>query len=142
MKSYKVLWINIFWRRIYLLTISKYAIIKMSWTIAFYNERAKTSLFKWPNSLKAKLARILDLIKEEGGDLGLPITRALGDGLFEMRVKAQDGIGRVFFAYIYRQEIIILHSFIKKTQETPGKELRLAKQRLKEIKLKEDRCCE
>ena len=73
-------------------------------------------------------------MKEEGGDIGLPITRAMGDRLFEIRVKAQEGIGRVFFAYIHRKEMIILHSFIKKTQETPAKELQIARQRLKEVR--------
>jgi phage-related protein len=33
-----------------------------------------------------------------------------------------------------RQEIVMLHSFVKKTQKTPDKELKLAKQRMKEIK--------
>jgi len=106
----------------------------MSWTITFYNERVRAALLKWPETLKAKLARILELIKEQGGNIGMPLTRAMGDGLFEIRVKGKDGIGRVFFAYIRQQEIVILHSFIKKQQETPQKELQTAKQRLSEIK--------
>ena len=69
----------------------------MSWTITFYNDRVKTALLKLPHALKAKLARILELMEKEGGDIGLPITRAMGNGLFEIRVKALEGIGRVFF---------------------------------------------
>ncbi len=109
----------------------------MHWTITFYNERVKLALAKWPCTLKAKLTRILELMKEEGGDIGLPITRAMGEGLFEIRVKAQEGIGRVFFAYIHHKEMMILHGFIKKTQETPAKELQIARQRLKEVKAHE-----
>lgn len=111
--------------------------LNMDWIITFYSERVKTSLLQWPNSLKAKLARIFELIKEQGGELGMPITKAMGDGLFEIRVKAREGIGRVFFAYISRKEIILLHSFIKKTQETPAKELHIARQRLNEVKTHE-----
>ncbi len=117
-----------------MLRVSKYAILFMSWTITFYNQQIKQNLLKWPRGLQAKLTRILELIKEYGGDLGMPLTRAMGDGLFEIRVKAKEGIGRVFFAYICQQEIIILHSFIKKTQETPKKEQEIAKQRLKEVR--------
>ena len=58
---------------------------------------------------------------------------AMGNGLFEIRAKAQPGVGRVFYTYIHKRNIIILHSFIKKTQETPSKELNIAKKRLKEV---------
>ncbi len=67
-------------------------------------------------------------------NLGLPHTDAFGAGLFELRLKSADGIARVFFCTMVEQEIIMLHSFIKKTQKTPLKELKLAKQRMKELK--------
>ena len=57
-----------------------------------------------------------------------------GGGLFELRLKSADGIARVFFCTMVEQEIIMLHSFIKKAQKTPLKELKLAKQRMKELK--------
>ena len=101
--------------------------------VVFYNEQLEKRLAKWPAALRARFGRILDLIREHGTNLGMPLTRAMGGGLFEVRVKAKDGIGRVFFTYMRQKEIMILHSFIKKTQETPKKELRLAKQRLQEV---------
>jgi phage-related protein len=66
--------------------------------------------------------------------MGLPHTDAFGGGLFELRLKGAEGIARVFFCTMIGQEIIMLHSFIKKTQKTPEKELKLAKQRMKELK--------
>ena len=69
-----------------------------------------------------------------GADLGMPYTRSLGGGLFELRVKAQEGIGRAFFCYVVNKRVIILHGFIKKTQKTPLQELQLAKERLKKVK--------
>jgi phage-related protein len=33
-----------------------------------------------------------------------------------------------------KQEIVMLHSFIKKTQKTPQKELNIARLRMKELK--------
>ena len=71
---------------------------------------------------------------EHGPNLGLPYTDAFGSGLFELRLKGAEGIARVFFCMMVEQEIVMLHSFIKKTQKTPEKELKLAKQRMKELK--------
>ncbi len=65
--------------------------------------------------------------------LGMPHTRALGNGLFEIRTKAEEGIGRVFFCTMVGRKIIILHSFIKKTDKTPKRELDLALTRQKEV---------
>lgn len=58
----------------------------------------------------------------------------MSDGLFEMRIRDETDIARVFYCTITRTEIVILHSFIKKTQKTPDRELKLARKRLKEVK--------
>jgi phage-related protein len=71
---------------------------------------------------------------EHGPNLGQPHTDAFGGGLFELRLKGAEGIARVFFCTMVGQEIVMLHSFIKKSAKTPVKELLLAKQRMKEIK--------
>jgi len=63
----------------------------------------------------------------------VPHTRALGDGLFEVRTKAEEGIGRAFFCALVGRRIVILHGFIKKTDKTPKRELTIARNRLKEV---------
>lgn len=82
----------------------------------------------------ARYFRTTELIEEFGPNLGSPHTKAFGKGLFEIRLKAQEGIARVFFCTIVHRKIIVLHSFVKKDQKTPQKELDIAKKRLKEIK--------
>jgi hypothetical protein len=57
-----------------------------------------------------------------------------GAGLFEMRLKSQEGIGRVFYCTLVRRWIVMLHQFGKKTDKTPPKELVVARKRLKEWK--------
>lgn len=104
----------------------------MRWQVHFYNQDVYDNLMRWPNKIKERFIRLVELIEEYGADLGLPHTRALGNGLFELRVKGQEGIGRVFFCYAVNKRVIILHSFIKKTQNIPLQELNLAKKRLKE----------
>lgn len=53
-------------------------------------------------------------------------------GLKEVRSNISDGrIARVFFA-ISGQDMVLLHAFVKKSQQTPDKELDLAMKRKKE----------
>ena len=87
-----------------------------------------------PVTLQARFIGLTDRMMEHGPNLGLPHTDAFGGGLFELRLKSAEGIARVFFCLIVKQQIVMLHSFIKKTQKTPDKELKLAKQRMKEFK--------
>ena len=56
------------------------------------------------------------------------------DGLFELRCKGPEGIGRAFYCTQVGRELVILHSIIKKTQATPAKDLELARKRQKEVK--------
>lgn len=87
-----------------------------------------------PVTLQARFIGLTDRMMEHGPNLGLPHTDAFGGGLFELRLKGAEGIASVFFCLIVKQQIVMLHSFIKKTQKTPDKELKLAKQRMKEFK--------
>jgi len=59
-------------------------------------------------------------------------------GLFELRVKSKEGIGRVLYCTQVNKRIVMLHSFIKKTQNTPLKELKVAISRMNEVKLNAD----
>ncbi len=69
-----------------------------------------------------------------GPDLGMPHSRALGEGLFELRLKATEGIARVFYSTMVGKRIMVLHQFIKKTDKTPPRELAIARRRMKEVK--------
>jgi phage-related protein len=70
----------------------------------------------------------------DGPDLGMPHTRAIGQGLFELRLKAAEGIARVFYCTVIDRQIVMLHQFVKKTEKTPARELELARRRMKELK--------
>jgi phage-related protein len=58
----------------------------------------------------------------------------MGDGLFELRLKAREGIARVFFCTVVGRKIVILHQFIKKSDKTPPRESAIARRRMKEVK--------
>ena len=74
------------------------------------------------------------MIEEFGTAIGKPQTAPMRDGLFEIRAKGKEGIGRALFCTLKGKEIVILHSFIKKTQKTPKRELDKALKRLKELR--------
>lgn len=106
----------------------------MKWNISYYNDSVMHKILVLPKSLLAKYLRTVNLIEIFGANLGEPHSKAFGNGLFELRLKGQEGIARVFYCTVIGKEVIMLHSFIKKTQKTPVKELEVAKSRLKEIK--------
>lgn len=64
----------------------------------------------------------------------MPHTRAMGDGLFELRLNAAEGIARVFYCTVVGKRIVILHQFVKKTQKTPLKELAIGRRRMQEVR--------
>lgn len=63
-------------------------------------------------------------------NLGEPHTKAFGDGLFELRLKGAEGIVRVFFCALIGKCIVMLHSFIKKSDRTPKREFDVAHTRV------------
>ena len=65
---------------------------------------------------------------EFGWPIGMPVCRALGRGLYEVRSNlAGNRIARVLFYIDKRGRMVLLHGFIKKTQKTPDEDLELAR---------------
>ncbi len=93
-----------------------------SWFVTYYSEAVTGSIKRWPKKLQSKYIRTIDLLEEFGPQIGMPYSKAIGNGLFEIRVKSREGIGRAFYCYQRGKEIVVLHSFIKKTQKTPQHE--------------------
>lgn len=106
----------------------------MSWKILYYNDNVQKAVSEWPIGIRAYYARITERMTAFGPNLGMPFTRSMGDGLFEIRARGKEGIGRAFFCTVVDQKIVILHAFIKKSQKTPQKELRIARKRMEDVK--------
>ena len=106
----------------------------MAWRIHYHTEAVETVVRELPAGLLARYLRLTDMMLEFDANLGMPHTRAMSDGLFELRVKGKEGIARVFYCTLVGQRIIMLHGFIKKSQKTPPKELKLARERLAEVR--------
>ena len=72
-------------------------------------------------------------VVQENFPIGLPLVKKIKPELWEIRSTIKNGICRVFFTF-YKETIVLLHAFMKKTQKTPLKELGIAIERLKEFK--------
>ncbi len=105
----------------------------MAWQFTFYSARVEKQVMDWPIGVRADFLRIIEAMLEFGPDLGMPRTRAMGNGLFEMRAKGREGIGRAFYCTLVGEQIVILHTIVKKTEKTPARELEVARSRLKEV---------
>jgi len=105
----------------------------MSWKISFYNSKVEKLTLGFPSGILANFLHIVELIEEFGPSIGRPYIGTLGNGLYEIRARGKEGIGRSIYCTIKGTEIVILKSFIKKSNKTPINELRIAKQRQKEI---------
>jgi phage-related protein len=106
----------------------------MFWTITYYSESVQDEICALPAGFLARYLRYTDRMEVYGPDLGMPHTRALGQGLFELRLKAAEGIARLFYCTVSGRNIVMLHQFIKKTDKTLPRELAVARRRLKEVK--------
>lgn len=106
----------------------------MTWEITYHDEKLQESVLALPAGLLARYLHLTDRMMQHGPDLGMPHTRAMSAGLFELRLKSQEGIGRVFYCTLVKHRIVMLHQFVKKTQKTPHGDLSLARKRLKEWK--------
>nr|WP_284694586.1 type II toxin-antitoxin system RelE/ParE family toxin [Geomonas sp. Red32] len=106
----------------------------MNWTISYYSDSLQQDILGLPSGLLARFLRCTDRMLVHGPDLGMPHTRPMGDGLFELRVRGPEGIARVFYCTVVGKKIVMLHQFIKKTEKTPSKELATARGRMKEVK--------
>ncbi len=106
----------------------------MSYSIEYYSETVQADILSLPETLQARYVALSRRIAACGPNLGEPHTKAVGSGVFELRLKGAEGIARVFYCTRVGRRIVMLHSFVKKSEKTPLKERRLAESRLKEIK--------
>jgi phage-related protein len=103
----------------------------VDYKIEYYSEDVEEEVLALPDTLAARYVVLTRRMVAVGANLGPPHTAPFGDGLFELRLKGADGIARVFFCTLIGRRITMLHSFVKKTQKTPKRELEVARKRMK-----------
>ena len=104
----------------------------MIWRIEYYSEEMQRAVFALPAGLLARYIHLADRMLAFGPNLGMPHSRSMDGGLFEIRLKAKEGIARVFYCALKGRCIVMLHQFVKKSRKTPSRELKVARRRMKE----------
>lgn len=106
-------------------------------SVVFYREtNGSEPVKKWLKSLSKDDSKIIgeDLkTVEYGWPLGMPLVKNLGDKLWEVRVNLENRIARVIFT-MHHGSMVLLHGFIKKTQETSPNDLNIARKRAKNLR--------
>ena len=107
--------------------------------IKFYEDTAgRVPVIKFLDSLdikmRQKMLRSIQALQDMGISLRMPLSESLDDGIFELRAKTGTNISRVMYFFVVGDRAVLTHGFIKKTQKIPARELKVALQRLKEVK--------
>ena len=105
--------------------------------LQFYRKPAGSEpVREWLKGLSAedKKAVGLDLMRVQWRwPVGMPLCRAMGDGLWEVRTDLPSGTtARVLFCP-HGLRLVALHGFIKKSRKTPDEDLKLAQKRKKDV---------
>jgi phage-related protein len=108
----------------------------MDWQVVFFEsqrgEKPVEEFFERQQlSARTKMLHLFELLEVYGSQLGMPHSKQLGSGLYELRVRGKEEI-RVLYGF-KQKNIYLLHAFKKQTQKTPRKEIDTALNRLTEI---------
>jgi phage-related protein len=108
--------------------------ILMAFEIEFYSsedgrEPVAEFLDSLDSKMSAKLVGLMEILEEKGTELRMPYSEHLEDGIFQLRCKQGSNITRVMYFFYVGKKIVATNGFVKKTQKTPAKELKLAKER-------------
>jgi len=77
--------------------------------------------------MRIKALGSIDILATFGNKLREPYSKAVGGGLFELRIKFASDITRIFYFFVVDNKIILTNGFVKKTNKTPSGEIALAK---------------
>ncbi|MDR3675171.1 MAG: type II toxin-antitoxin system RelE/ParE family toxin [Acidobacteriota bacterium] len=106
----------------------------MRWTVETLNETVDAEVEALPADMRARLARIADLIEGMGLEhVGEPHVKHVEGRLWEMRLKGRSGISRVLYVAASGFRVIVVRVFVKKTEKTPRREIELALARAKMV---------
>ncbi|MDR3304896.1 MAG: type II toxin-antitoxin system RelE/ParE family toxin [Clostridiales Family XIII bacterium] len=76
--------------------------------------------------MRVKAFGSLEILAEYGNTLREPYSKAISNGLFELRIKFAGDTTRIFYFFYVKNTIVLTNGFVKKTKKTPKQELELA----------------
>jgi phage-related protein len=107
----------------------------MMWTVGFVNAVAEAEVRALPEDMIARFLRFGDMIAASGlQSMREPYVKHLSGKLWEMRLSGRDGIARSIYVAASGRRVVVLRTFVKKTEKTPPREIDIALARMKEIR--------
>jgi phage-related protein len=107
----------------------------MRWTIETLDRRVDAEIEALPASLRARMVRLLEMVEVVGLEqMHEPHVKHIEGKLWELRAKAAEGIARGLYVTVAGRRLVVLHVFVKKSQKTPTVALRIARERMKEVR--------
>ena len=107
----------------------------VAWTVETLNDTVDEELEALPTDLRARFVRIAKLVEAVGlPSVGEPHVKHIGGAIWEIRLKGKSGIARALYVTVKPQRVVVLRVFVKKTKKTSPRELRLARERARELK--------
>jgi phage-related protein len=100
-----------------------------------FHIRAREEVRALPKDVRFRLGRAL-LALQHGFNLCIPLSRPMpivAPGVEELRVRDENGHYRVFYYRKAGEGILVPRAFHKKSGQTPGSEIAIARRRLKEM---------
>jgi phage-related protein len=105
-----------------------------TWSLSFVNAEAKAELDALPRDARASFERVVGLVRAMGLErVHEPYIKHIEHRLWEMRLRGRDGIARSLYVTASGRRVVILRTFVKKTQKTPRREIEFALRRAKEV---------
>jgi len=102
--------------------------------VEYVSVTAQVEVESLPGDMRSKFERIVGLARMGGiQNVHEPYVKHLEGRLWEMRLKGRDGIARSIYMAAKGQRIVVLRTFIKKTEKTPRHEIEIALKRAKEV---------
>ena len=85
-----------------------------------------------------KFFSVVELLEEFGHQLPQPHAKYIGDEIFELRFKGQEGAVRVLYFFFYQDSAVLTNGFVKKSNKIPVKEKSTAIERRRTFLEKHD----
>ena len=106
----------------------------MTWTVEYADDDAEAEVERLSPDLRASFRRIVEMIRSSGLERTRgPYVKHLEGKLWEMRLKGRDGIARSLYVAATARRVVVLRTFVKKTEKAPRREIEIALRKAKDV---------
>ena len=109
------------------------------WIVVFFvDEKGSSPIREFLQSLdlktQARFAWSIEQLRIRNVRAQEPLVRHLDGKLWELREESSTNIYRLLYFFFSGRRIVFVHGFQKKTQKTPPREVKVARNRMREVR--------